>query len=474
MTVIDSLGDSTVKKATIKVTNDIPTISILSNPLSLIPGREVSLPFDLEDDGDSLTCMYKLNDGNYHDCENGNLKFTVPDIVDANFTVTVKVLDNDGNSSEQSISASVGLWTNRILSSHENKYPYAFSLLKISPTDFVLSAKCYNGSSPVVRFSENSAIIWVDTLDASGETDWYSLREGANEILAIGTSFRTGTKFAYDASFKRVDPDNGATISSLFIGTENKDNPLRLADEKGHSVIITKENHFIIAGSKNGRLWLHKISPDGKMIWENRYRSFEYGNIQIFNVNNDYLVFSKKNDEKEANLTLVSENGEKIWEKSYPGSVISTAIQTKDGGLLLWGAKGTEGKVIKIDENFAVQWSSIIDQSIFKSGANEFNSGEGESVVESSDGSFLLTGFVTQEENRAFIMKLNSLGTSQWVKTLEHPKSGSYTRYGSEGHALSEAEDGSIIVVGKSYFSSDAIQVLMLRADSNGNMTPLK
>jgi hypothetical protein len=144
---------------------------------------------------------------------------------------------------------------------------------------------------------------------------------------------------------------------------------------------------------------------------------------------------------------------------------VSSIAPTSDGGYLITGyvqASATNAYLVKTNANGAVQWSRTFDSS--------YNICT--SATESSDGSYITAGsgyysYIADIGPSAYINKLDSSGTELWTQT--------YAGLGNAAaYSVAEAQDGGIVITGptgpgyhNTGYPSDG-SLYLLKTDTNG------
>jgi hypothetical protein len=225
----------------------------------------------------------------------------------------------------------------------------------------------------------------------------------------------------------------------------------RFTDEQANSVIETNEGEYLFAGhTESGPkvvAKLVKVDTEGFTQWENRY-DIHYSqspNVVIETSNGGYLFAGRTesigNSGTDVWLVKVDTEGTVRWEQTYGGDGTSEAnsvIETSDGNYLLAGkttpSEGgqSDALLMEVSPDGRPQW----ERAYGVGGADEINS-----LVETSDGSYLLAGGKSSESGglQAWVVKVDTEGAIQWEQT-----------YGGDGNdwanPVIETADGSYLV----------------------------
>jgi len=164
-----------------------------------------------------------------------------------------------------------------------------------------------------------------------------------------------------------------------------------------------------------------------------------------------------------------SSYGAQYWARTYgvedswdDGSFIQ---QTTDGGYIMvgythsFGAGSSDIWVLKLDSNGNVTWQKTYGGS---------NTDSAKSIQQTKDGGFIMAGYTTSfgaGNYDVWVLKLDSNGNVTWQKT--------YGGSGSEtAHYIQQTEDGGYIAACYTdFFGAGSGDILVLKLDSNGNVT---
>lgn len=219
------------------------------------------------------------------------------------------------------------------------------------------------------------------------------------------------------------------------------------------------------------RTYISKRSPKGQLLWERTHHSSveEWVNNMIATDDGGYMMgFSYKNNGTNWNFAAkkLSSNGDLIWSKDYPLSLedgVRSIVASSDGGFLLTGytysvgAGAADGYVIKINANGNQEWA----KSFGGTQDDIFNN-----AITTPDGGYLLygwTGSIGAGSADLWVVKINSTGILQWEKAF------GFDGWDS-GSAIALAPDGGFIISGNSWTNGGSYaSMLTYRLDSNGN-----
>jgi len=251
-------------------------------------------------------------------------------------------------------------------------------------------------------------------------------------------------------------------------------------DELGTSIEPTNDGGYILCGTTfsnngdvsgnhgNGDIWVVKLSTTGSLQWQRCLGGSQPENgIKALQLSGGgYLVLgSTRSDDGDVIgnhgaldfwLTRLDNNGNLLSQRCYGGSLNDSPAdinQTPDGGFIVVGASrsvdgdlntnagSTDYWVLKLDDNFDIQW-----QRTFGGSGGETAFG----VTLTLDAGYLVNGTSSSSDGDVsgafgledyWVLKLDTQGNVQWQRAC----GGSASDYGV---AVSELSDGSIFAMG--------------------------
>ena len=247
---------------------------------------------------------------------------------------------------------------------------------------------------------------------------------------------------------------------------------------RGNSVKQTKDGGYIVAGrtvSYSGggvQAYLVKTNPDGSTLWSKNYGgpgSEEATSIQV-TYDNGFIFTGYTNSFGEGNkdvyLVKTDGNGDTLWTRAYGGPGIdggNSVWETKDHGFIIagetysFGSGNVNAYLIRTNEAGDTLWTCVF-------GGNGIE--QGNSVKETSDGGFVITGRTNSfgaGDYDFYLIKTNKNGDKTWMQTF----GGSGTE---EGSSVIQTKDGGFAITGYTKtFGEGGTDVYLARADANGN-----
>jgi hypothetical protein len=197
----------------------------------------------------------------------------------------------------------------------------------------------------------------------------------------------------------------------------------------------------------------------------------DYANCIIQTTDGGYAVvgftFSFASGYEDIYIVKISSSGSLQWTRTIGGAgneLAYSIIQTTDGGYAIGGWSNSFGSdyadfyIIKLDAGGAVQWNRTI---------NRANYDYALSIVQTIDGGFALAGLSATGgvfSSDMYIVKLNAAGTYQWSKT-----------YGGSGddiaRSIIQTTDGGLAAAGyTNSFGSGGNDFYIVKIDSIGTL----
>ena len=252
--------------------------------------------------------------------------------------------------------------------------------------------------------------------------------------------------------------------SKIFISKENPQGFStfhQLGVGQGNSISKTTDGGFLIVGSiwtTNGRdIIIIKTDNNLSEVFRKQIGDDENdqrGLSGFETTDGGYIVSGTIGNQ----LYVVKTNslGEELWSITNSGGLTRghSITKTTDGGYLVVGEKnlgfsgggGYHVYFLKILSNGDIEWEKTSSES-----------GTGFSVIESTDGSFVVTGVM---DSNVFLMKTDLNGNNIWTKKYD---------FGNHdvGYSVDQYGKGGYIITGTSY--STPSKVLLIKTDLDGN-----
>ncbi len=214
------------------------------------------------------------------------------------------------------------------------------------------------------------------------------------------------------------------------------------------------------------RFWVLKLNVAGDIQWQSSYgigeRIAKLPEIQQTS-DNGFIIGGQIEQLSEYTrvwILKLNNSGLIEWQKAYSENIQSTVFRsiqrTSDSGYVAAGFKGSFATIVKLNSLGDVEWV----RSFYQVGNEYFVS-----VKQTSDNGYILTGRIRGSSGGDDIMvvKLSSSGAIQWQKEYRTTNSVVST-------SIQQTRDGGYIVVGNFSQQYPEENGLMLKLDSDGNI----
>jgi hypothetical protein len=259
-------------------------------------------------------------------------------------------------------------------------------------------------------FGASGYDMWLVKTNAIGDVLWSRRYGGSNDDWAtsvIPTNDGGYLLAGYTLSFGAGGEDmwlvktnaNGDSLWSRRYGGSN--------DDRASEVIQTEDGNYLLAGmtasfgAGNWDMWLVKIHTNGDSLWSRTYGgpNDDWANAVIETSDGDYVAvgvtYSFGAGNRDMWLVKTHSNGDTLWTRPYGGigdEWGSSVIETSDGCYLPFGWTTTFGAgsydmwLVKTTSTGDSLWSKTYGGSGYE---------WGNSVIQNSDGDYLLAGWTT-------------------------------------------------------------------------------
>ncbi|MFW9777738.1 MAG: hypothetical protein ACFFE8_02710 [Candidatus Heimdallarchaeota archaeon] len=250
---------------------------------------------------------------------------------------------------------------------------------------------------------------WLLKTDVNGQHEWNRTFGGpandwANSVVQTtdgGYLFAGGT-ISYGAGASDM-----WLVKTNASGTAEWNKTLgKTGVETANSIIQTSDGGFVIAGQSapfsslvdTFDFWMVKINASGETEWENFFggEGFDVAITAIQTLDGGFGLVGTRSSlgtgSSDGWLVKTNTNGHHEWNSTIGGTEpdsAETGIQTSDGGFVLVGRTSSYGAgaqdvwIVKINSNGQHLWNSTIGGS---------GTDAGGSVVQTSDGGFIISG----------------------------------------------------------------------------------
>ena len=331
-------------------------------------------------------------------------------------------------------------------------------------------------------------------------TDYWGLKSRSN--IQKGTSW-----YLFDNQYGQGSYDYGRSIlqtadggyisagNTSTLGNQNGDVLLLKIDESGieqwiHSltfspsdranmVLESSESGYIIIGNtisplnESKDILVLKTNQSGHVEWFNRYGSNEdqEGHYILSLTNGGYIICGQSIDENTGfnmlYLLKIDSDGSEVWEQTFGGNREDhgySIIESNDGSFLITGMTENSGDMsgdawlLKVDLDGNEIWQHTYGGTGVDLSRSLVNTGDGYIMVGN-------TSSYGSGNNDVFVIKVNLEGTQEWSNT--------YGGGGTDiGRAIIKTNDGSFVIAGytDSFGENSGFNVWLLKIDSLGNL----
>ena len=348
------------------------------------------------------------------------------------------------------------------------------ALLCLLPLNAYATNHVDDGDSPIVDWSRTYGAAGIDVGLSMQRT-----KEGGYVIAGYTDSFSAGN---YDVYLLKTDSDGNLIWNKTYGGAHS---------DLGHSVQETSDGGYVIAGytrsfgNKDDDVYLVRVDSEGNELWSRTYgiqgatNNNERGHSVQQTNDGGYIIAGETNssDRGEKDLYDVyivkpDSEGNLIWNKTYGGDRSDeghSVLETSDGGYVIagetssFGERATDVYLIKIDSEGNEIWSRTYgDIEGYE---------RGYSVQETSDGGYIVAGMswpLEQQNPDFYLLKADSDGNELWSRSYTGPDSNWSWDW---GRSVLETGEGGYILIGETYSEVERDQdVLLVKTDSLGNL----
>lgn len=314
--------------------------------------------------------------------------------------------------------------------------------------------------------------LFEQVFDAGGiEQGKAGLQDAAGDYWLSGsTDHSFGNKL--DLILYKLDSMGQVILSKQYGGIDH-DAGYGLATDSGGAVLVC--GYTYSQGNGNRDIWLLKCNTQGDTLWqsvwggpnaETAYRVFSLAGSQ-------YLAAGETRSFGHGNYDLLlvatDSSGQVLWSKTYGGNqseLFADAIQTADGGLLLGGRStgftngGNDWYIVKTDATGDTLWTRH-----FGTSGNDYLDG----LATDAAGYYYLLGTedVLPDSAQLTLKKLDISGQLIWSKHLP-------AGLGARGRDMCIGSEGHVWITGYKADSLQATQMMLLEADTGGQLLQIK
>lgn len=277
----------------------------------------------------------------------------------------------------------------------------------------------------------------TNSTGAGGYDAWLIKISATGSVIHQNTFGNTGNDFSYSV---RQTPDGGF----IATGVRNTANILSPADPA-----------FPV--DLGGEIFLRKMDANLDLVWEQTTTlaagiPYTLGYDLQQTSDGGYIVAGAAGVNLGGQTTFLLKTdatGSVLWSTSLAGELGTSVQPTSDGGYIVSSfAPG----LIKTDPTGSVLWTATLN-------------GSAESVWNSSDGGYVVTGSVTSNAGDVYLAKTDPNGNLLWEKNFG-------SAGGDIGYSVQETADHGYIIAGAGSGGgfNHNFDVYLVKTDTNGNL----
>jgi hypothetical protein len=321
-----------------------------------------------------------------------------------------------------------------------------------------------NGNAWLIKTDAKGDTVWTRTFGGTGTTSvGNSVRQTTDGGYVIAGSSRPHGANGCDVLLMRTDAD-GDTIWTRTFG--------RLTEEGGTSVQQTQDGGYVFVATTSSPetssddVWLLKTDANGDTIWTRTYgeTGLNQGSCVQQTQDGGYVVVGNTNSlgagHNDVWLLKTDANGDTVWTRTYGGSGSDhgeSVQQTLDGEYIVTGSTTSGNMVewgvllVKIDSSGGAVWTRTYVGY----------DAEGRSVQQTLDGGYVITG----TDGHALLIKTDANGDTLWTRTFGWAST-------DEGNSVQQTQDGGYIIAGITSTGGPEVEdARLIRIESDGQVS---
>ena len=372
---------------------------------------------------------------------------------------------------------------------------YTYSkILTSTGTDYTYYFEARDSGSAVASGAPITPIDSPDVLNSSPTLSW----TGETNYVSDGLDPETGyiyTSFAYKVTYADINNDNPMSgyprVHIQKDGSEIAGSPFAMSYVSGtnntgavysYSTVMpstgTDYSYYFDAEDLNGATGtgvpIIAISAPNVLMtgWTFGGSAYDKGDSVQQTSDGGYIIAgmtaSSGAGSQDGWLIKTDSSGNQSWAKTFGGTgwdKFRSVKQTSDGGYIATGytdssgAGGPDVWLVKTDASGNQSWA--------KTFGGAFND-EGFSVSTTSDGGYIIVGYMNTSSRDVFLIKTDSSGNQSWAKTFGGTGD-------DEGYSVQQTSDGGYIITGSTHsYITNSKDVTLIKTDSSGNQSWVK
>jgi hypothetical protein len=339
-------------------------------------------------------------------------------------------------------------------------YDIAFALQQTSDGGYIMAGRTNSygtGSYDVwlVRADSLGNVIWARTFGGTGFDEALSVWQNSDDGFIL-----TG----------HTDSFNADSVDILLIRTDSFGNDLWIktiggpSAQYGSSVLQTSDGGFIVSGYTiidslhHSNALILNVDSAGNNIHLKEFDrgDYDYGETVVQTINGGYAFCGRTAPASisyDAWLVCADASGNPYCDKTFGGSNSeygASIQQTSDGGFIIAGTTYSYGAG---SADFWLVRTNGSGDTLWTKSFGGIDAELGESVYETSDGGFVITGYTTSfgSGRDIWVVRTDDSGDTLWTKIIASSS-------GEQGYAIQQIPDGGYIIAGEtsSYGSGES------------------
>jgi len=344
----------------------------------------------------------------------------------------------------------------------------SLSVIETADNGFLVTGMLYSHGDfnqvYLLKTDSNSNLLWEKNFGGTSDDYGRSVVETSDGGLVV-TGYTDSFGNSGQVYLLKTDSSGNLLWEKNFGGTDN---------DIGYSVVETSDGGFVVTGGTssfgNGyQVYLLKTDSSGNLLWEKNFGGTDSDDgYSVVETSDGGLVVTGHTlsfgNSWQVYLLKTNSTGDLLWEKFFGGSsdeIGQCVIETLDGGLVVTGSTSSFGNrqrvyLVKTDSNGNLLW-----EKNFGGTRDDL----GYSVVETSDGGFVVTGGTSSFGNgyQVYLLKTDSTGNLLWERNFGNTNN-------DYGYSVLEKADVELVVAGRmSSYDYYINKVYMIWTDSEGN-----
>jgi len=339
-------------------------------------------------------------------------------------------------------------------------YDIAFSLQQTSDGGYIMAGRTNS-------YGAGSYDVWLVRADSLGNVNWARTFGGTGFDEALSVWQNSDNGFILTGHTNSFNADS---VDILLIRTDPSGNDLWIktiggpGEQYGSSVQQTSDGGFIVSGYTiidslhHSNALILNVDSTGNIIHLKEFDrgDYDYAESVIQTINGGYAFCGRTAPASvsyDAWLVCADASGNPYCDKTFGGSnsEYGTSIQqTSDGGFII------SGTTYSYSAGSADIWLVRTDGSgdtIWTKSFGGIGTELGESVYETIDGGFVITGYTTSfgSGRDIWVVRTDDSGDTLWTKIIAGSS-------GEQGFAIQQTQDGGYIIAGEtsSYGSGES------------------